>query len=331
MITYGTAKKLIAKYAGTAGKCPDDESVDIFVKLVLQYLLLNGTHGNERKFHFYAERGVVTLPVELEVPLKIKIEGAVGSVWNRWFEYHSGNLLDEECLPSDAILEDPNRYPTVYDISAPVAFPAVLAACIESPDSYVIVKGLGVDGKDVYTTIDGERVPGVRLRLTKDKIHKSPIAFTKITEVYKTVTKGYVTLVGVNDDGSARKYLASYGPFETTPAYRRVRCVIQNCPAVVRVSVLGRIRLKDHYDDTDLIPFDNLYLLQTAAQTVNSMYNDDIQVGLQKDQYVKGLIETEGSYKKVNNGQPIEIFQPLSAGIIRNAGRPTRWRTYGRK
>lgn len=114
MIKYGTAKEILSKYLGIGGRCPTAEGVDLFVKQVLQYLIYNGVYGNERKFIFHAERGCFTLPRELEVPLKIRIDGAIGSVWNRWFEYHSGNdFIDSECLANDSILEEPNQYPSL--------------------------------------------------------------------------------------------------------------------------------------------------------------------------------------------------------------------------
>ncbi len=324
MITYGTAKKILSRYQGLGGKCPGDEETELFVKQVLQYLLYAGTHGNERKFCFHAVQGCFTLPGELEVPLKIKIDGAVGSVWNRWFEYHSGNSVDDPCLASNSVLEEPNRYPTVYDVPAGGGYPAVTAVCEEAADAHVIVKGTDLTGRVIYTVHKGEHISGVYLTIKKGRITASDVKFGKITEVYKTPTKGYVTLLSMGESDSTRKFLSDYSPHEENPSYRRIRILTPDCPPICRVSVLGRIRLKDHYAEEDLIPFDNVYLLQVAGQTVNAMYNSDTQNALAKDQYVKGLIETEGNYKKVNNGQPIEIYRPLSSGMAMDAKRAGR-------
>lgn len=330
MIKYSQAKSILAKYAGVGGKCTTDDGVDLFVKQVLQYLLYQGTNGNERKFCFYAVGGVVTLPKELEVPLKVKVGGEVKSVWNRWFEYHSGNSVDDPCLDSRSITELPNRYPTVYDLPSCGGYPGVLGICEEAEDAHVIVKGTDLTGREIFTTHKGEKITGVYLSIRKSKVSTSSVKFGKITEVYKTPTKGYVTLLSIGESDYDRKFLADYSPYEETPAYRRVK-FLTNCPELCEVSILGRIKLKDHYADEDLIPFDNLYLLQVAGQTVNKMYNDDMEKALAKDSYVKGLIETEGNYKKVNNGQPMEIFKPLSGGAVTGplqAGR--RSRAWGR-
>lgn len=325
MITYLQAKQILAKYVGNGGRCIDDPDVDLFVKKVLQYLLLQGATGNERTFSFHAENGCITLPKDLETPLKMKIGTAVGSVWNRWFEYHSGTQVDNCCLAQESLLTQPNRYPTVYDLPSCGAFPGVVAICEESQDAYVIVKGLDLTGREIITVDRGEQIVGERLWPCKGKLVKAQVKFGKITEVYKTKTKGYITLVATDECGTYRKFLSDYTPFEETPSYQRVRIISQPCPPCCEVKIIGRIKLKDYYADEDVIPFDNLYLLDVAGQAVNNMGNDKVQDSLAKDNYVKSLIETESNYKKVNNGQPLEIFRPLSGGTIVNAARKGRF------
>lgn len=329
MIKYLLAKQTLAKYVGTGGRCVTDPAVDIFVRQVLQYLLIHGTYGNERKFIFHAVNGTMTLPRELEVPLKVKIDGAVGSVWNRWFEYHSGNWVDNNCLADNGVLEEPNLYPTVYDLPTCGGYPATMGTCEEAEDAHVIVKGVDPTGREIFSTHKGDKIIGVYLSIRKNKLTTTNILFGKITGISKTVTKGYVNLVSLNDyEGLSRTLLADYDPYETDPAYRRVK-IQAKCPPICKVSILGRIRLKDYYADEDVIPFDNLFLLQVAGQTVNSMYNTDVQVAIAQDSFAKNLIEAESNYKKVNNGQPIEFYRPLSGGAIKNLSRrwiPGRWR-----
>lgn len=330
MLKYSEAKKILAKYVGIGGVCPDNDEVDLFVRQVLQYLLLNGTYGNERKFRFHAENGTVTLPRELETPLKMKIDGAIGSVWNRWFEYHSGNQLDNCCLAQDSLFTEPNSFPTVYDLPPCGAFPGVIGVCEESADAHVIVKGEDPTGRVIYTQHQGVKIVGVYLSIKKGVITVSDVKFGRITEVVKTPTNGYVTLLGLDESGLSRKFLADYDPFEETPSYRRARIIKQPCPDICQVTILGRIRLKDHYADEDVIPFDNIYLLTVAGQTVNSMYNTDIASATARDTYVKGLIESENNFRRVSNGQPMEVFRPLSGGAVMNAARAGRnLRRYG--
>lgn len=322
MIRYGVAKDILAKYAGSGGLCRDDPLVDLFVRKVLQYLLFQGTYGNERKFCFVAHRGVITIPYELEVPLKASIDGEVASVWNRWFEYHSGNHVNDICLEGKDILEEPNRYPTVYDLPECGSKVGVIATCLEGPDAHVIIKGKDPTGRQIFTWHKGEQIVGEYLHLEKGRCVTSTVTFGSIDEIYKTVTKGYVQVVSSQRDGLIRTFLADLDPFEESPSYRRLR-FLTKCNCYDKVSVLGRIRLKNHYADEDIIPFDNLYLLEVAGQSIQRMGNIDVQTAIVQDQYVSKLIEQESVYKKVNNGQPVEMFQPLSGGAVRNA-RPYR-------
>lgn len=326
MITYGQAKVILAKYVGLSGTCVDGDGVDLFVRQVLQYLLLKGTYGNERKFCFHAENGCITLPKELETPLKMKIDGAIGSVWNRWFEYHSGNTLDNGCLAQESLFIEPNRYATVYDIPACGAYVGALANCDESEDAFVIVKGTDVTGREIFTMHKGEKITGEYLSLCKGKVIRTTVQFGKIREIVKSKTNGYVTLLSMNECGTLRKFLSDYGPYDELPSYQRARIVQQPCPNICQVTILGRIRLKDHYANDDVIPFDNVYLLSVAGQTVNSMYNTDVQTAIARDNYATNLIETENNYKSPNIGQPMEVFRPISGGMVMNASRAGRIR-----
>ena len=319
MIKYSQAKTILSKYAGIAGTCSNAEEVDLFVKKVLQYLLINGAYGNIRKFTFCAENGCITLPKELETPLKIKVGKEVGSVWSRWYEFHYDNQIGDDCLPGTSLLEEANRYPTVYDIPRGY-YPATYGTCNEDADSHIVVKGEDITGRTIYTKHKGQDVVGVYLSIVKGVLQRSPVPFGRITEVSKTRTNGYVNFVGLSESGYDRKWLADYNPYEESPSYIRAK-FITPCPPVCYVSILGRIRLKDYYADDDLIPFDNLFILEVAGQNLNNMRNNDINATVAGSNFVSGLIEKEGAYKKVNNGEPLEMFTPLSGGAVMNARR----------
>jgi len=321
VIRYSEAKKILSKYQGLAGTCPDDEDTDLFVRKVLQYLLFNGTDGNERVFVFQAENGCITLPKELETPLKIKIGGAIGSVWDRWFEYKSGNELDDCLLAQETLRTQPNLFPTVYDLPSGGGYPAAKAVCDEADDAHVIFKGIDLTGREIITTHNGEQIVGEYVKLRKNCLTKTTVKFGKLTGVAKTKTNGYVNIVSVDESNLYRKFLSDYTPFEMNPMYQRATIIGRPCPPTCGVSILGRIRLKDHYADEDIIPFDNYFLMEAAGQTINSLFNDQIERAVVRDKFVGTLIEREGNYKKVNNGQPLEMFKPLSGGTVTNAGR----------
>jgi hypothetical protein len=316
-ILYGEAKKILSQYSGRGGKCPSDAEIDLFCRQVFQYMLFSGQHGSLRKFCFNAIKGCFTIPYELEVPLKVKIDGAVGTVWNRWFEYYNIGELDG-CVPaSDALYEEPNTFPTVYDLPNTHCRVGVLGTAEESADAHLIVTGVDASGREIITDHQGEKITGELLRIKKCSIRYTNVQFAKITGITKTKTNGYVQLLWVRPELNTRGFLSDYSPYEEAPQYRRFKLTTPNCGPCIKVSVLGKIRLKDHYGDNEIIPFDNLYALQLAGQMQNSQYNNDPAMAEAKDKTLQDVIMKENEYKRIQPGSPVDIFYPLSAGAIK--------------
>jgi hypothetical protein len=312
-ITFGDAKKRVAQWAGRGGKCASNAEVALFLREVLDYMLISGQYGNLRKFVFNAVNGSFTVPYELESILKVKIDGAIASSWDRWFEWYGYSDLSD-CIPANAVLEEPNYVPTAYDIPG-VANVGVQSICEEDPNAHVIIKGLDATGREVITDHKGEQLVGEYLSIRKGQIRVSHVAFSKITEVVKTKTNGYVQLYWIK--GLEKGFLSDYSPFEQYPKYRRYKIKIA-CAPNARVEVLGRIRLKEYYSDNDLIPFDNLYALSLAAQAIYSNYNNNPETAIAKDTQLRDIIIRENETKNVNNGKPVEMFVPLAGGSIKN-------------
>lgn len=322
MLTFGDARKLLAPWADRGGFCSDSEKTKLFVIQVMQYVLFAGGYPTIRKFCFQARKGWVTIPYELETPLKVKIDNKVGTVWDRWFDFY--NISDlEGCIPaSNALYEDPNSVPTVYDMPANGARVGCLATATESDTAHLIVKGVDNSGREIITRHAGEQIVGEYLSIRKGIISYTQATFSKITAVEKDETIGYVQLLWVNPTYSTKGFLSEYSPLEKLPAYRRYKVKSENCNTCVKVEVLGRIRLKENYVDNDLIPFENITTLQLAAQAINAHFNaqnpNDVQVAQAKDISMMNVITREANYKKPNTGQPIEIGYITSAGSIRN-------------
>lgn len=318
-ITFSTAKQILSKYVERSGVCPtDEERVNLFVRQVLDYLLISGHHGSIRKFSFCAVKGCFTIPYELEVPLKVQIEGRVGTVWDKWFEFHSTKEL-AECIPAGkALIEDPNYYPTVYDLPQKGARVGILGTCNESSDAHAIIKGKDPTGREIITTHKGEQIVGEYIGIRKGELVYSSVTFGDITAVVKTRTNGYTPLFWVIPERNTKGFLADYSPLEEHPSYRRFRLTDPRCNSTVKVSVLGKIRLKEFYADNDYIPFDSIYALNLAGQAVNANYNDAPDLAKAKDSMLSDIIIRDNEHHRVNNGQPAEVFIPLSGGVIRN-------------
>lgn len=325
-ILYKEAKEILSRYAGPAGVCATDSQVDLFIRQVLEYLLISGSYGNTRKFCFNAVKGCFTIPYELETPIKVKIDEQVGSVWNRWFEYHDSDILND-CVPAaSALFEDPNYYPTVYDMPEGGARVGITATCNEVDTAHVIVQGVDPSGREIFTVHKGEKIHGEYLTIKTCDLRYTQTNFAKVTAVLKTKTNGYTPLYWVNPGSMLKGFLADYSPLEEKPAYRRYKLTTP-CGPSVKVSVLGRIRLREAYTDVDYIPFDNVYNLFLAGQAVNANYNTDVNTAVAKDKMMTDFISREAAHKTPQPGTPLEVFGPLSAGHIRNinVGWLRRW------
>lgn len=318
-LTFGEARRLLSRYVGVGGKCASSDDTKLFVRKVLQHLLISGSYGNLRKFEFFATKGFFTAPYELETPLKVKINCKVGTVWDKWFEWHSTQSNLDGCIPaSNALYEEPNYYPTVYDVPIGGSRIGVMALCNEAEDAHLIVQGTDTCGKEVVTFHDGVQYVGEYLRVKKGELRYTQTTFKNISNVTKTQTNGYVQLFWVKPEKNCKGYLSEYSPLEEIPSYRRFKLTTPDCGLVARVTLIGRIRLKPDYADNDIIPVDNLNALELAGGSMNANFNNDVNTGSAKDQQMQDVVSRENEYKRVENGQPVEVFFPLSAGSIVN-------------
>ncbi len=317
-LTWRQAKETLARYAGTGGLCADNSQVDTFTREVLDYLLMSGSYGNIHKFCFCAVKGCFTIPYELEVPLKIKVDGVIGSVWDKWMEFHTTKYLDS-CVPMEqAAYEDANYYPTVYPVPDGGAQIGCLGFCEEDCTAHIIVQGKDPTGREIITDHKGEQIVGEYISIKKGVLVYTQNTFGDVTGIIKSPTVGYVQLLWVKPAFNLKGFLADYSPLEEQAAYRRFILTTPCGKAAYKVSILGRIRLREKYTDSDYIPFNNLYALSLAGQAVNANFNQNPDRAVAADKQLVDMIERENEYKKVSNGQPMEYFLPLSGGSIGN-------------
>lgn len=325
MLTFGQAKEILAKYNKRGGTCVTDPSLPQFVYKVLQQMLWSGTYGNLRKFCFCSQKGCITIPYELETIEKVKIDGCVGTSWDRWYEFHSSKDVNG-CVPvANAMYEEPNYYPTVYDVPAGGSRVGVYGTCSEAADAHIIIKGNDPTGRQIVTSDNGEQIVGEKLYIRKGEIRYTQATFAEVSGVVKTPTNGYATLLWVDLVRNMKGFMADYSPLEQVPAYRRYKLTNPNCNLTSLVTVLGRIRLKEAYTDTDIIPFESLFTIEMMGQTLNLASNRALDLASANAQITSTLIENENSYKKPENGQPMEVFIPLSGGAIGNINGPFGW------
>lgn len=319
MITFGDAKAILAKYAGSGGACVDAPEVDLFVKKTLQFLLISGTNQDLRRYDFVACKGVFTVPQEVEAIIKLKVNGQVGNVWDKWFTFHNQNFLDGDCIcpPSNAVFEDPNYYATAYDIPGQKRI-GVLGHCEEAEDAHIIVQGKDASGREIFTNYRGTQISGAYLSICKGVLKYTDVTFATIDNVIKTKTNGYATLYALDPSCDSKSFLSDYTPLDEHPTYRRYKLTASNCCPYAQVSILARIRLKDNYSDLEKIPFENLVAIEMAGQFINSNFNNDLQSAGAKLQLMDNVIQREQMHKKVQTGIPINVSSVTGPSRVRN-------------
>lgn len=316
-ITFGEAKRLLAKYASRGGKCANSKDADLFVKQVLQYLLYQGENGFLRKFCFNACKGFVTAPYELETPVKVKVESSPGTVFGKWVEFHSYDE-PEGCIPAGNILsEEANQYPTINDLPAGGARVGVFGTAQELPDATVIVQGTDTSGRDIITNHNGKQIHGELLRIIRGQLRYTQVMFGSITSIVKPKTNGYVQLLWVKPEIGQKGFLSEYSPLEEIPRYRRFKLTTR-CDGTQKITILGRIRLRENYADSDPIPFDNTLALSWAAQQINAIDNDKVDIAGAKKQFLDDVLLKENEHKRGPISQPMEMYFHTSAGSIKN-------------
>lgn len=317
-LTFGEIKKLVAPYAGRAGKCADADGVSLFAKQVMEYLLLEGSPEAIRKICILAFRGCLSLPPEIETPLEAKIDRHVANVWNKWLTYHSTDRVSEQCSPIGHILEeDGTQTPLAYGLPEGGSVVGVMGECEESDDAFVIIQGNDPQGRPIFTMFDGEQIAGEKFRIQKNNTRYGQVVWGEITNVLKSRTNGYVNCYAVNPQLKTQRFLANWSPLEEKPMYRKYRVVSRNCPPIVHITMLARVRLRDNYHDNEVTFFDNSLAILLGAQRIQAEVNIDLQTAAFKKQGVEDILEKEAGYKKKPGG-PVDMYFPLSGGSIRN-------------
>lgn len=317
--TFGEFRKIVAPYAGRSGRCATSEEVAVFSRQVMENLLYSGSQAGVRKVCILAYMGMFTLPPEVEVPIKAKIDHQVANVWSKWLSYHSVDNHFEKCGPAGEIFAEDGSYsPLAYQLPPDGSVIGVMGNCEEAGDSFVIVQGRDLTGKEIYTTFDGEQVVGEKFRIKKGELRFGKVRFGEITALTKPQTNGYVSLFAVDEiSQQIRQFLGSYSPSEERPLYRVFKLITRKFPYIVHLSMLCRVRLKDSYHDNEITLFDNSLAILLSAQRLQSEVNNDVQTAGYKSQAVDNILEREAGYRKAPVG-PLDICHVTAGSSIRN-------------
>lgn len=339
MITFAELKEQIRASIGVCSEVKLRESaID-----VLRFFQNEGSFGGLKKVKVYAKDSYITLPADIETPKKVLVNKNPRPVRNFWQEFndvHSydvAELNDYDCLydfESGGIRLEPGTFATMYDIPesggyvyfSPIIIPGV-PLYQEKSELEGVIHGVEHSTKrDVVMAHKSQLLRGEVLNISSSTPLFSNVKYGQITNIIKPQTLNRIGLFWSEslEEDSPSGLLAEFSPFETRGVFKRVYVpevrriydrAFNNLSSYsdcgVCLTILGTVRVKNHYDDNELIPFDLSHNFKVVAKALHNMANagnsDEFNVGrAQKNEVIKDLNKEHG--RKTSSGNPLNVI-----------------------
>lgn len=322
------AREAIADYVGKSGKCADHPDVERRVMSVVQEMLGHGAYGSIRKWTFHACESAITMPIDLEVPLRYSIDGYPESVWSKWYEFSEMSGAGELARMQEAVslIEETNEVFTSYNIpvggariAVSLAWPGGTKQKKEAADAYIIIHGFDSAGRKIETGLTAESLAGgERLQILNDKTVYGTAEFARITGIEKSPTNNHVRLHWYRPAKREFGFLAEYRPSDIRPSFRRFRIPgidpSRSACGCALVSILGRVRMLDRYHDNEVLPVTNLRALEVLAQSMFAADNDNILTAGSKEKMAAASIAREVEYKRPAAEEGFDFYEETAPG-----------------
>lgn len=234
----------------------------------------------------------ITLPRHLETCLRAGKAGyKTAGVQSEWYQYlPQGRGIRRTTDAYYGPLQDLGEgYVTFRDLSANSQL-TLSSSETECLGSYIWIRGKDANGNKIYSTVDGDRVEGVRLDLGSGTQTTSQ-TFSSIDSVEKAPTTGIITL------SAGATALAKYESGERAISYRRY-LVDKNWD-----SVQGIFKRRHCWaiSDNDPIYPDSLEAIKLGLMGLNAEEKADVERG----QYYmdRAILLLNAELKEYNAGQ----------------------------
>lgn len=211
-----------------------------------------------------------TLPREVDTVLAVNFSGTPSFPRNRWAEFHLNGRGSDTEETSSYFWDDKGDYPLFTDPAKPIQLVAVTTKTADVGVAEVWAYGYDENDRRVVSTVGGQTVDGYKVPLYDAATAPGPgdPKFKRVVCIRKTATKGFVSLFGTDEDGTA-KY-GEYEPDETLPQYRRI--TLSRNAEWVRVQF--RRKVFRVTKASDRIPVHSRYALILMVKALQK-YDDD--------------------------------------------------------
>ena len=234
----------------------------------------------------------ITLPRHLETCLRGGKAGyKTSAVQSEWYQYlPQGRGIRRTDQAYYGPLQDIGEgFVTFRDLTTPSQL-TLSSSETECAGSYIWIRGKDNNGDKIFSTVDGERVEGIRLDLG-DGTQTTSQTFKEIYSVEKTPTTGVISL------SAGATTLAKYEAGERAISYRRY-IVDKNWDAVQ--GIFKRRHVWAISDNDPLYP-DSLEAIKLGLMAINAEEKADIERG----QYYmdRAILLLNAELKEYNAGQ----------------------------
>jgi hypothetical protein len=237
----------------------------------------------------------ITLPRHLETCLRGGKAGyKTTAVQSEWYQYlPQGRGIRKSDQSYYGPLQDIGEgFVTFRDIETASTL-TLSSSETECAGSYIWIRGKDNNGDKIFSTVDGDRVEGIRLDLGDGTQTTTGITFKEIYSVEKTPTTGTITLSATTGSVTLAKYEAG----ERAISYRRY-IVDRNWDAVQ--GIFKRRHCWAISDNDPLYP-DSLEAIKLGLMALNAEEKADVERG----QYYmdRAILLLNAELKEYNAGQ----------------------------
>jgi hypothetical protein len=252
--------------------------------LVQQATITAYEDANDNKF--------ITLPRHLETCLRGGKAGyKTTAVQSEWYQYlpQGRGIRKADQAYSGPLQDIGEGFVTFRDLATPSQL-TLSSNETECAGSYIWIRGKDANGDKIYSTVDGDRVEGIRLDLG-DGTQTTSQTFKEVYGVEKTPTTGVISL------SAGATTLAKYEAGERAINYRRY-IVDRNWDAVQ--GIFKRKHCWAISDNDPLYP-DSLEAIKLGLMAINAEEKADVERG----QYYmdRAILLLNAELKEYNAGQ----------------------------
>lgn len=310
--------EVIAPALQVGGLCSTSDvkkALDAYNRINEIMMMRDDWPGTEVDVSFTVCRGVLTLPSQFGQITALRINGNASRILPMGYEYLEAGPGRIEYNTDASVLQDlGNRFCTYADLTYPMEL-FCYSDAVEVAGSNLRIYGQGENGAEIR--IQG--VPGLAIGIAKSSPETAPqstgVKFKSISALVKTVTAGYVDVLGIDEQTKELRWLTRLSPHETAPSLSRYMLPSANKDLAISVDARVSLQFTPLYalDDISLIQHREPYRLM--AQAILAFDAENGALGSQYQERAMAMIK--GAVSKKTKGQ----HQTLKVSMSR---RPTR-------